>query len=145
MPFHKQFIRRFLLGTVVALATALRTQPAAAIANSPTEAPAPAVCSVRSFGAKGDGLSLDTAAINAAVVSCNAKGGGRVVFEPGIYRTGTIYWLDNITLDLQLGSVILGSENLADYPPFPEISEWRNTALLFADHAKNIAIVGDGL
>jgi hypothetical protein len=145
MSFREKIIHRVLLSTVVALATAMRTPPAAAIANSPTEAPAAAICSVRSFGAKGDGLSLDTAAINAAIISCNAKGGGRVVFEPGIYRTGTIYWLDNITLDLQLGSVILGSENLADYPPFPEISEWRNTALLFANHAKNIALVGEGL
>ncbi len=104
----------------------------------------PEVCSVRDYGAAGDGLSLDTLAINAAIKACNARGGGRVVFAAGTYRSGTIYWLDNITLDLEAGATIQGSENLADYPSIPETSEWRNTALLVAYRAKNIAITGPG-
>ena len=54
-------------------------------------------CRVRAYGAKGDGVTLDTVAINAAVQDCHSRGGGTVVMEAGTYRTGTIRLLDNIT------------------------------------------------
>ena len=61
-------------------------------------------CRVKAYGAKGDGIGLDTAAINLAVQDCHSHGGGNVVVEPGTYRTGTIRLLDNTTLKLEPGS-----------------------------------------
>jgi hypothetical protein len=99
---------------------------------------------VSAYGAKGDGHSLNTAALNAAVVDCHKHGGGTVVVDPGIYRTGTVRLLDNITLKLLPGATILGSEDLADYPRISQASEGRDTALIVAEHVHNIAIVGEG-
>jgi hypothetical protein len=104
----------------------------------------PPVCDVRKYGAIGDGLALDTTAINAAVQACHAQGGGIVKFTPGIYKTGTIYFQDNITLDVEKGATILASSNLADYPHMAQASEWRDTSLLVAENVNNIAIVGAG-
>lgn len=101
-------------------------------------------CSVRAFGAAGDGQKLDTSAINAAIQACHSRGGGTVVFDAGTYRTGTIRLLDNITLKLEPGSTILGSSDLHDYPPIEKASEERDTALLLAENVHNIAIIGEG-
>ena len=103
-----------------------------------------AECRVKAYGAKGDGIALDTIAINAAVQDCHSHGGGTVVVEPGTYRTGTIRLLDNTTLKLEPGSRILGSENLADYPHLARASEERDTALLVAEGVHDVAIVGEG-
>ena len=46
--------------------------------------------SVRDHGALGDGQALDTAAINRAIQACAGAGGGRVVFTPGTYLSGTV-------------------------------------------------------
>ena len=54
--------------------------------------------SVRDFGARGDGVSLDTPAIQSAIDACTAQGGGVVYFPPGNYLTGTITLKDNVTL-----------------------------------------------
>ena len=101
-------------------------------------------CLVRAYGAKGDGVTLDTVAINAAVQDCHSRGGGTVVIEAGTYRTGTIRLLDNITLKLEPGSTVLGSENLADYPDLSRSSEDRGSALILAENAHNVAVVGEG-
>jgi polygalacturonase len=102
------------------------------------------VCNVRSYGAVGDGVALDTTAINDAIKDCHSRGGGTVEVPAGVYRSGTIYFLDNITLDLEEGATILASSNLADYPHMEHASEWRDTSLLVAENVNNIAIVGKG-
>jgi hypothetical protein len=101
-------------------------------------------CSVRAFGAAGDGQKLDTSVINAAIQACHSRGGGTVVFDAGTYRTGTIRLLDNITLKLEPGSTILGSSDLRDYPRIEKASEERDTALLLAENVHNVAIIGEG-
>src|SRR5450631_1660074 len=95
-------------------------------------------CHVGAYGAKGDGRSLNTSAINAAVADCNKRGGGTVIVDSGTYRTGTIRLLDNITLKLEPGSTLLGSEDLTDYPRISKASEDRDTALIIAEHVHNI-------
>ncbi len=101
-------------------------------------------CSVRTFGAAGDGQKLDTQAINAAIQACHSRGGGTVVFDAGTYRTGTIHLQDDITLKLEPGSTILGSPDLRDYPRLEKASEERDTALLLAENVHNVAIIGQG-
>src|SRR5271166_6847501 len=66
------------------------------------------VFNVRDFGAVGDGKVLDTTSITKAIQVANAAGGGRVIFPPGVYLSGTFELLSNVTLDLQANAVILG-------------------------------------
>jgi hypothetical protein len=101
-------------------------------------------CHASAYGAVGDGHTLNTRAINAAIVDCHAGGGGTVVLDAGTYRTGTIHLLDNITLRLAPGAILLGSEDMADYPHVVSASEERDNALIVADHAHNVSIVGEG-
>jgi polygalacturonase len=56
--------------------------------------------SILDYGARGDGKTLNTKAINKAIEKCNAKGGGTVLIPPGIFVTGTIKILSNVNLHL---------------------------------------------
>ena len=51
--------------------------------------------SVKDFGAKGDGLSLDTKAIQAAIEHVAGLGGGTVCVPAGTYICGSI-WLRSV-------------------------------------------------
>jgi hypothetical protein len=99
---------------------------------------------VRESGARGDGVTLDTAPVNRAIAECNRAGGGTVFFPAGTYLVGTLTILSNVTLYLDAGSVIKGSGNIADYPPLAYSSEDRNTALFAAIGAHDVAITGRG-
>ena len=71
---------------------------------------------VRNFGAAGDGLALDTQAIQEAIAACGAAGGGTIIFPAGAYVTGALFLRDHVTLHLEAGAILLGSEDPADYP-----------------------------
>ena len=73
------------------------------------------VWSVLDFGAKGDGITKDTRAIQAAVDAAHAAGGGTVLLPAGIYLSGSIWLKDDITFSLAEGAVLKGSPDLADY------------------------------
>ncbi|HEX3386335.1 MAG TPA: glycosyl hydrolase family 28-related protein, partial [Mucilaginibacter sp.] len=53
---------------------------------------------VLSFGAKGNGNTSDTKAINRAIDSAAANGGGQVYFQAGNYLSGSIHLKSNISL-----------------------------------------------
>lgn len=76
------------------------------------------IISILSFGAKGDGTTLNTQAINAAIQSCAQQGGGVVVVPEGTYLTGTIHLQSGVMVQLQKGAVLLGSTQLSDYDSF---------------------------
>jgi hypothetical protein len=110
---------------------------------------------VKEFGAKGDGSSLDTAAIEDAVRAANRAGGGTVVFRAGVYVAGTFELLSNVTLDVEAGAVLEGSKNVADYKPITDFGFGRTygvdytgegfkVGLIVAQNADNVAIVGKG-
>ena len=104
---------------------------------------------VRHFGAKGDGQTLDTVAVQAAIEGCHAAGGGSVLFQPGLtFLIGTIYLKDHVYLQLEPNATILGSDRLADYgndvglnPFYPETID---PCLIFAKNATDIGIRGEG-
>ena len=106
--------------------------------------------SVRDFGAKGDGVTKDTAAIQRAIDACAAKGGGRVVMERGVYLSAPIFMKSGVELYLEKDATLLGSADLADYPnvPMEHIAyplnppRARCTGLIIADEAHDIAITG---
>ena len=70
------------------------------------------------YGAKGDGATVNTVAIQ-KTIDAAAKTGGTVVFTPGVYVTGSIFLKSGIQLRLDQGVEIRGSQNQADYPVMP--------------------------
>ena len=102
---------------------------------------------VRDFGAVGDGRTLDTRAIQAAL-----DAGGIVHFPAGTYLSGTVYLRSNGGLDLAPGAVILATPDKTQYNADDFIPENRVFAteavsgahLIVADKVENIVIRGGG-
>jgi len=106
--------------------------------------------SVKTFGAKGDGTTLDTKAIQKAIDQCAQQGGGTVWFPAGRYLTTTLFLKDNITLDIPAGTTILGATDISLYPVLtPKIPYYSNDnihfALFYAEGNQNISLRGNGI
>jgi polygalacturonase len=131
-----------------------------AMAKSPVFALLLAVCGhaavfdVKTFGAKGDGKTLDRDAINRTVEAAAAEGGGTVHIPAGTYLTGSIRLRSNIRLELDAGSVLDASPDAAAYDA-PEPNEftrfqdfghshWHNS-LIWGENLENVSITGPGL
>ena len=110
------------------------------------------VYNVTNYGAKGNGITLDSPAINAAIDAADTNGGGTVYFPPGTYKSGSIRLKDNITLNLHADATILATDtndfDMWDYNPWEEYqgfhSHWK-CSLIWAIERNNIAITGSGL
>jgi hypothetical protein len=106
---------------------------------------------IRDFGAQGDGRTLDTAALQAAIDACTRDGGGTVLVPPGTFVIGTTELKSNVTLHLAASATLLGSGDGKDYHPIDAIPLQGdstlvdgNWALLFAVGATNLTIEGPG-
>lgn len=104
------------------------------------------------FGAVGDGVALDTDAINAAIEAA-AVSGGTVRFPKGRYLSYSIRLKSGVALYLDEGAVLVAAEgrgyDLPEPNPFDLYqdfghSHWRNS-LIWAEDAENISISGPGL
>jgi len=140
-----------------ALGAATTVQPA--IAKSKTSSAAHGTLDVRSFGATGDGKTLDTPAVNQAIDAAAAAGGGIVRFPAGNYLCYSIHLKSHITLFLDAGATIVAADAPAagaagGYdPPEPNAwdkfqdfghSHWHNS-LIWGEGLENISIEGQGL
>src|ERR1700744_3237682 len=76
-------------------------------------------CDPHQYGAKGDGTTKDTAAIQQAIEVCAQKA-GEVRLEADTYLSAPIELKSNITLRLDKGAPLLGSPDHSDYPPHEE-------------------------
>ncbi len=103
-----------------------------------------AVCDARAMGAKGDGKTKDTVALQAAIDACAAKGGGEVRLAAGTYLSAPLSLKSHVHLVLQKDATLLGSPDVADYP-LREDAKWRRVSLLHADKVTDIAITGEGI
>jgi polygalacturonase len=70
------------------------------------------------YGAKGDGATIETAAIQNAIDAAAAVH-GTVTLKPGVYLTGSLFLKSGVTLDIPEGATIIGSERREDYPILP--------------------------
>ena len=73
------------------------------------------VFSVREFGAKGDGVTKDTAAVQSAIDAAAAAGGGTVELDAGTYLSGTVWLKNNVDFHLAAGATLKGSPDPKDY------------------------------
>ncbi len=103
------------------------------------------VCDVKKYGAKGDGTTKDTAAVQKAVDDCTAgKGGGTVEVPAGTFVIAPISLKSNMTLHLAKGATLLGSPDIADYPKATFARHPTVMPLLGSMNAENITINGEG-
>ncbi|HDS1816262.1 TPA: glycoside hydrolase family 28 protein [Pseudomonas putida] len=116
----------------------------------------PALFDVRQYGAKGDGHTVDTAAIQRAIDACTV--GCKVLLPAGTYKSGSLYLKSNMTLEIAEGATLLGSERAEDYPregyiQYPYSTTVRPASLINAlprdprahQAFENIRIVGKGV
>jgi polygalacturonase len=96
---------------------------------------------VSDFGARADGITLNTCTIQSAIDFIHENGGGRLIFDAGNYLTGSIYLKSDVTLQLNYGATLLGSTNPWDYIKDKKIG-WMS--MIFAVKQENIGITGKG-
>lgn len=104
------------------------------------------------YGAKPDGRTLATAAIQEAIDACAAAGGGVVRLSPGKYLSGTIFFRSGVTLQVDEGATLLGSTNLNDYPhktpafwTMTDQKQQVTQTLIYAEGVEKIALRGKGV
>lgn len=112
------------------------------------------VYDVTTYGATGNGSTLDSPAINAAIEACATAGGGTVYFPPGTYLSGSIRLKSDIELNLHAEATILGADNNHNYYDDWDDNPWDayqdfghshwKCSLIWGIGLTNIAITGSG-
>ncbi len=107
---------------------------------------------VRQHGAKGDGKTLDSPAIQKAIDACADAGGGQVRLGSGRYLSGTIHLKSDVTLYLDAGARLIGTSDLEQYdqpkvPDFMPEARWGkwHRGLILAEGQERIGIGGPGV
>lgn len=104
-----------------------------------------AVFDIRDFGAKGDGVKLNTVEIQAAIDAAHAAQGGTVFVPSGTFLCGTIELKSNVTFYLAVNARLLGSPKPEDYRAGNNIPSGNgNIVFISAADAENITISGNG-
>jgi polygalacturonase len=103
------------------------------------------VCDARTYGAKADGTTKDTKAIQAAIDDCAKGKGGTVKLSGGTFLSAPIVLKSNITLDVEKGATLMGSPDHEDYPKKTEFKGPGYQSLIGATNAENVAITGGGV
>lgn len=88
------------------------------------------------YGARGDGTTLDTRAIQAAIDAASQRGGGEVHLRGGTFLAGTIELRSNVALHLHTGAVLLASTKQGDF---------TQRSMIYAKGAEHIAVLGHGV
>lgn len=101
------------------------------------------------YGAVGDGATLNTRAIQAAIDAAAAAGGGAVVLKPGVYLTGSLFVKSGVTLVIDREVTLRGVRDLAAYPTIRTRvagieMDWP-AALLNVYRQRGAKIVGEGV
>jgi hypothetical protein len=103
------------------------------------------IYNVKDHGAKGDGKTLDTAAIQSAIDACHQDKGGTVLIPAGDFLSGTLELKSNITLHIAASGRLLGSPKREDYTAGKDVPSGNgNIVFLYAVKAQNLSIEGKG-
>src|SRR5665647_2176501 len=103
---------------------------------------------ITELGAVGDGLTVNTLVIQAAIDKCSAEGGGVIVVPDGNFLTGAIFLKQGVNLYLEKGGILKGSVNQSDYPQIN--TRWEGeeriwtSALINIIDVNNVKIYGEG-
>ncbi len=101
------------------------------------------------YGAKPDGLTLNTKSISEAITACNKNGGGVVMIPTGMWLTGPVVLLSNVNLYLQKNALLQFTTDFTQYPlvegNWEGLPQMRNQSPVSAANATNIAITGLGI
>jgi polygalacturonase len=123
----------------------------AAWANVPP--PLPTAYTVTAFGAKADAQTKDTPAIQKAIDTCAANGGGTVYFPPGTYLAGSLHLKSRVALYLDHGATLKASTEQSDFDPYEKLdfkneadreTSFFHHALIWAEDVEQVAILGTG-
>ena len=144
--------KTLILGSLLLAVLMMQAQPALDWVNKTGSKKFPTGKSVlltSSYGAVGDGKTLNTDAIQKAIDAAAAKGGGIVAFKPGSYVTGSIYLKTNVHLRIDKGVELLGSQDFKDYPEIKTriagIEMLWPSALINLIDVTNAAVTGEGV
>ena len=108
---------------------------------------------VLDFGAKADGKTLNTAAVQKAIDTCSENGGGTVLFADGDYVLSTVFLKNNVTVYIDATARILGALSFddycfhekIDYPAYQDQSHtYFDCSMFVGRNCENIAITGEG-
>ena len=108
---------------------------------------------IKDFGAKGDGIAINSDAINKAIDAAAAEGGGTVYFPAGKYLSGSIHLKSNICLYIDQGATLIAASDSAEFDQ-PEKSvndiyqdyghsHWHNS-FIWGEHLHDVSIIGTG-
>lgn len=104
---------------------------------------------IQKYGAKSDGITTNTTAINQAITAANEAGGGVVLIPPGFWLTGPIVLKSNVNLHLAKGALLQFSDKRENFPLVKTTWEGQDAircqAPISATDAQNIGITGAGL
>jgi polygalacturonase len=142
-PFHLFCLSEFYFFAFFFLLIGLRAEPAVNVFN------------VRDFGAFGDGTNLDSLAIDRAIDSAAAAGGGTVLVPAGNYLCGSIHLRSNLHLVIDAGAVILGAPqkvNAYDETEPYSLGGYQDgghcyfhDSLIWGENLTNVFITGNGM
>ncbi len=104
---------------------------------------------ITAYGAKPDGLTLNTSSINNAIKDCSSKGGGVVTVPAGVWLTGPVMMQNNVNLSVSKGAILLFSNDFDQYAlvkgNYEGKPSMRNQSPISASNLLNIAITGKGM
>jgi polygalacturonase len=150
---RRDFLKYTTIGAAGALAPmSLGAQPASG-------QPHDSIYDVRSFGATGDGKTIDSPAINRAIDAAANASGGTVLFPTGTYNSFSIRLKSNIALQIMQGATILAADTPAGqsdgYDPAESDAPWENyqdyghnhwhNSLIWGENLHDVSIFGPGL
>ena len=111
------------------------------------------IYNIKDYGAKADGITLDTAAVQAAVDACAMAGGGVVRFPEGVVVLSTVFLKSHVTVEIPHGCEVLGAPSFYDYAPeekldFPLYQDpshsYFDCSMFVGRNCDNIRILGGG-
>jgi polygalacturonase len=133
---------------IALIATAQDKEIAAYVNRAPFKMPAitephfaAAVFNILDYGAKGDGQTLNTKAVERAITACTTAGGGTVLVPPGLWLTGPIELKSNVNFRAEKGALILFS---ADHTLYP-MDGAKARSPISGSKLENVALTGEGI